>query len=55
MGLLTSLRDALTPTHDQAVHYRCLRCDREFVYRADLSEPNCPYCDNEHLERLDQR
>lgn len=53
MGLLKALRDAITSDRAAAIHYRCRHCDREFVYRADLSNPACPYCDAPSLEPVD--
>lgn len=54
MGLIGKLKTAITPSCDRAVGYRCLDCDRRFVYRADLSDPDCPYCDSEALERAER-
>lgn len=54
MGLFESLREAFTPEHGQAVRYRCQHCHRHFAYRADLSEPTCPYCDSAALEEVDR-
>ena len=53
MGLFESLKAAVTPNTEQAVHYHCLDCDRRFAYRADLDDPTCPYCDSEALETED--
>ncbi len=53
MELFDSLREAFTPTHEQAVRYRCQYCQRQFAYRADLSDPTCPYCDADALEEID--
>ncbi|WP_136716749.1 zinc ribbon domain-containing protein [Halorientalis salina] len=54
MGLLDSLKEAVTPDHEQAVRYQCLDCQRQFAYRADLDEQTCPYCDSTALERVDR-
>lgn len=32
--------------------YHCHNCERDFTYPADLSEPDCPYCDSTDLRRL---
>lgn len=54
MGLFDTLKEAFSPDRPQAVHYQCGNCSRRFVYRADLAEPTCPYCDSPELERLDE-
>ncbi|MFD1587930.1 hypothetical protein ACFR9U_13155 [Halorientalis brevis] len=54
MGLFESLREAVTPEHEQAARYRCQHCRRQFAYRADLSDPTCPYCDAGALEEIDR-
>ena len=54
MGLLHALKAALSPERQQAIRYECLRCGRQFVYRADLEDPNCPYCDNDTIETVER-
>ena len=55
MGLFGRLKAVISPGREGAVDYRCRDCDRAFVYRADLSDPDCPYCDSERLERADRQ
>lgn len=53
MGLFETLRAVVSPSRERAVHYRCPNCDREFVYRADLADPACPYCSADSLEPVE--
>lgn len=53
MGFLETLTQALSPSRGRAVRYRCGSCGREFVYRADLANPTCPYCSTDGLERVE--
>jgi len=52
MGLLDGLRGLVVPDRERAVHYRCMHCERTFAYRADVSDPACPYCDSTSLEEV---
>jgi transposase-like protein len=52
MGLLSALQDVFGPDRDEEIRYRCQYCNRQFVYRADLVEPTCPYCGAATLEEL---
>jgi DNA-directed RNA polymerase subunit RPC12/RpoP len=53
MGLFETLGRVFSPSREEAVRYRCPNCGREFVYRADLRDPACPYCSTDALERVE--
>ncbi|WP_193767725.1 hypothetical protein [Halorientalis pallida] len=52
MGVFDTLKTVFSPDYE-AVHYRCPRCERRFAYRADLTDPTCPYCDSGDLEPVE--
>ncbi|WP_299269765.1 hypothetical protein [Halorientalis sp.] len=52
MGVFESLKSVFS-LDDEVVHYRCRRCERTFAYRADLTDPTCPYCDGGDLDSVD--
>ena len=45
--------EAFAPDRSGAVRYRCRGCGRAFAYRADLPDPDCPYCDSRSLRTVD--